>query len=67
MLSHRMHGYSRCQKLLTSHQIFIQTVHCLYVVRLDFESSNLRILNNALLLYTLGQWHVAMLQAPSDQ
>ena len=51
---------------LTGYQILIQTIHCFHVALLDVKSSNLRILDDTLLLHTLGQWHVAMLQTPAD-
>lgn len=51
----------------TSHQILIELVHFAYISILDGEASYLSILNDPLLFDTLGQWHKAMLETPSDQ
>jgi hypothetical protein len=59
--------YVRQPKELTGHQVLVQSVHCLHVTVLDFEASNLRVLDDPFLLHTLGQGHVAVLQAPADQ
>lgn len=53
------------KKRLTGNQILIQTIHNLHITILDHEFSDLRIFDDTLLLHTLRQWHIAVLQTPA--
>ena len=52
---------------LTSDKVLIQPIHLLHVGVFNGEASNLPVLDDPRPFHALGQWHVAVLQAPPNQ